>query len=194
MKHLRAAALAGFLALFFCLPLQAATVTLSPDDIKAFAQLDATGDPATFKTSESALGAGFTTTWLFDVSGPQSANVGLEGLGYDWTGYDSFALLVANNNENTWDFSVSVSDGTTTNTSVVQSLPNDSVLSTFVVDLSGLNLATIQSVFVTVAGDLPIGGYDRTAEYHVQVVPVPAAAWMFGSALGLLAWVRRRAA
>lgn len=26
------------------------------------------------------------------------------------------------------------------------------------------------------------------------VVPVPAAAWMFGSALGLLAWVRRRTA
>ncbi len=26
----------------------------------------------------------------------------------------------------------------------------------------------------------------------VQVVPVPAAAWLFGSALGLLAWVRRR--
>jgi hypothetical protein len=28
----------------------------------------------------------------------------------------------------------------------------------------------------------------------VQVVPVPAAVWMLGSALGLLAWVRRRAA
>lgn len=29
---------------------------------------------------------------------------------------------------------------------------------------------------------------------QVQVVPVPAAAWLFGSALGLLAWVRRRTA
>lgn len=27
---------------------------------------------------------------------------------------------------------------------------------------------------------------------HSTVVPIPAAAWMFGSALGLLAWVRRR--
>ena len=27
---------------------------------------------------------------------------------------------------------------------------------------------------------------------EVQVVPVPAAVWLFGSALGLLAWVRRR--
>jgi len=27
---------------------------------------------------------------------------------------------------------------------------------------------------------------------HSAIVPIPAAAWMFGSALGLLAWVRRR--
>jgi hypothetical protein len=27
----------------------------------------------------------------------------------------------------------------------------------------------------------------------VQVVPVPAAAWLFGSAVGLLGWVRRKA-
>ena len=194
MTYLRTAALAGIVALAFSLPLQAATVTLSPEDIKAFTQLDGTGNPTTFKTSESGLGAGFTTTWLFDVSGSQSANVGVAGLGYDWTGNDSFAILVANNNENTWDFSVSVSDGTATNTSAVQSLPNDDTPRLFVVDLAGLNVAEIQSVYVTVAGDLPIGGDDRTAEYHVQVVPVPAAAWMFGSALGLLAWVRRRTA
>ncbi|MDJ0926399.1 MAG: VPLPA-CTERM sorting domain-containing protein [Gammaproteobacteria bacterium] len=192
MTHLRTAALAGFVALIFSLPLQATTVTLSPDEIKAFTQLDATGDPMTFKTSESALGAGFTTAWLFDVSGPQSANVGLAGLGYDWSGHDSFAILIANHNENTWDFSVSVSDGTNTNTSAVQSLPNDDELQLFVVDLTGLNHADIQSVYITVAGDLPIAGHDRTAEYRVQIVPVPAAAWMFGSALGLLAWVRRR--
>ena len=29
---------------------------------------------------------------------------------------------------------------------------------------------------------------------HSSIVPIPAAAWMFGSALGLLAWVRRRVA
>jgi hypothetical protein len=28
----------------------------------------------------------------------------------------------------------------------------------------------------------------------IQVVPIPAASWLFGSALGLLAWLRRRTA
>jgi len=33
---------------------------------------------------------------------------------------------------------------------------------------------------------------DSTAgHYLVQVVPVPAAAWLFGSALGLLGWIRK---
>jgi len=30
------------------------------------------------------------------------------------------------------------------------------------------------------------------ADWTVQVVPIPAAAWLFGSALGLLGWMRRR--
>jgi len=34
------------------------------------------------------------------------------------------------------------------------------------------------------------GAFDMT----FQVIPVPAAAWLFGSALGILGWVRRRAA
>ncbi len=32
-----------------------------------------------------------------------------------------------------------------------------------------------------------------TSNFVVQPVPVPAAAWLFGGALGLLAWMRRRA-
>ena len=39
-------------------------------------------------------------------------------------------------------------------------------------------------------------GTDLTYQFTVQtsVIPVPAAVWLFGSALGLLGWMRRRAA
>ena len=33
----------------------------------------------------------------------------------------------------------------------------------------------------------------RTTGFATTTIPVPAAAWLFGSALGLLGWVRRRA-
>jgi len=123
-----------------------------------------------------------------------SADIGASGLGLNWSGFDTFSLNVANDNENSWSFSVSVSDGATTATSTSQLLPNNSLASLFSVDITGLNLSTINSVFVTVSAELPIDGNDRTAEYTISTVPVPAAAWLFGSALGLLGWRRRRSA
>lgn len=39
----------------------------------------------------------------------------------------------------------------------------------------------------------PTGTYEAYGIVDSAVVPVPAAAWLFGSALGLLGWVRRRA-
>lgn len=41
-------------------------------------------------------------------------------------------------------------------------------------------------------GNPGTGGY--TITFVANVVPVPAAAWLFGSALGLLGWARRRTA
>jgi hypothetical protein len=45
---------------------------------------------------------------------------------------------------------------------------------------------------------VPLGGTQENSQAWMwakfTVVPVPAAAWLFGSALGLLAWVRRRTA
>jgi hypothetical protein len=38
-----------------------------------------------------------------------------------------------------------------------------------------------------------ITSYVPTASFGMSPVPVPATAWLFGSALGLLAWLRRRA-
>jgi hypothetical protein len=37
-------------------------------------------------------------------------------------------------------------------------------------------------------------GEGSTYRLTLQVVPVPAAVWLFGSALGMLGWIRRRAA
>jgi hypothetical protein len=52
-------------------------------------------------------------------------------------------------------------------------------ISAFTVDTASLDRATVQKKLGTLT---------------VQVVPVPAAAWLFGSALGLLGWLRQRSA
>jgi hypothetical protein len=181
-------------------PAHDVTVSLSPVDIQAFTPISATGSPVTFKTSQSVTGASFTTVWSFAVNGPNSADIGLTGISYDWSRFETFSLNIANNNESAWSFKASVSDGVNTATSATQSLAPSpaSVFTAFNVDLLGLDLTAITSIFVTVSGDLPINGFDRTAEYTIATepmiaaVPVPAATWLFGSALGLLFWVRKR--
>ncbi len=56
-----------------------------------------------------------------------------------------------------------------------------------VVETPGVSLViTEQSEFIAIAGTP--SGY----VYTFTVVPVPAAVWLFGSALGLLGWIRRR--
>lgn len=165
------------------LPAQADTVYLDAATIQGFTQISATGSPTTGATNNLATGAEFTTTWLAGVSGANSANVGAAALNLDWTGFDTFEIFVANNNESDWNFTVSVFDGTNTASSTLASLSPDGVRTSFTVDISALNLATIQSVYVTVGGTLPVDGRDRTAEYALTTVPLPAAAWLFGSAL-----------
>jgi len=192
---LGAFALAVLAAIAAALPgrATAAIVSLSPADIQAFTQLSGSGSPVTFKTAQSATGASYTTLWSFAVTGAQSADIGLCCLGYDWSGKDTFALAIANHNESPWSFSVSVSDGAGTATSATQTLAPGGIDTLFSVDISGLNLAAIQSVFVTVSAVLPINGIDRTAEYRITVVPLPASAGFFVSALSLLVWMRRHA-
>jgi hypothetical protein len=55
---------------------------------------------------------------------------------------------------------------------------------------------TSESVYVPFLGDGFDGDFDNgkftAAGYAVTTLPVPAAAWLFGSALGLLGWMRRR--
>ena len=53
-----------------------------------------------------------------------------------------------------------------------------------------------ESVYVQILGSSFDGIYDNgkfaASGFAVTTVPVPAAAWLFGSALGLLGWVRSR--
>jgi hypothetical protein len=55
---------------------------------------------------------------------------------------------------------------------------------------------TTESVYVKLDGDGFDGDFANgrylTGGFAVTTVPVPAAAWLFGSALGLLGWVRSR--
>ena len=174
----------------------AATVTLTTAQIQGFTQIGSSGPnvPATVKTNNDGLGASFTTLWGASADGVHAAFVGLTGLSLDWSAFDTFSMTIANNNENGWDFNVFVFDGTTTNSATLLTLPSDDSFTTFVVDLTGLTTTTITAVALTVSADLPIGGSDRNAEYTVHAVPVPASVWLFSSALGLLVWIRRKAA
>ncbi len=178
------------------LPAFAANVTLTAAQIQSFTQVGSSGGgtPFTFNTNIDGLGASFTTLWGSSDFGVQTALVGLSGLGLDWSAFDTFSMTIANNNENGWDFNVFVFDGTTTNSATLLTLPADNSFTTFVVDLTGLTKTTIADVYLSVSADLPIGGSDRNAEYTVHAVPVPASVWLFSSALGLLVWIRRKAA
>ena len=55
-------------------------------------------------------------------------------------------------------------------------------------------VVTASTISIKRSSPFPINGLNQANEYLFTVVPVPAAVWLFGSALGLLGWVRRRAA
>jgi len=58
------------------------------------------------------------------------------------------------------------------------------------------NIHLVQSVDISESGDILAEGYMDNTQYffHLTAVPVPASVWLFGSALGLLVWTKRRTA
>jgi len=76
----------------------------------------------------------------------------------------------------------------------VVGLAYDASLGLFGADTGSDRLITINSLTgaATVVGSLGVTSINGLS-FAQQVVPIPAAAWLFGSALGLLGWMKRRA-
>ncbi|MBT8440835.1 MAG: VPLPA-CTERM sorting domain-containing protein, partial [Gammaproteobacteria bacterium] len=56
------------------------------------------------------------------------------------------------------------------------------------------NLDCLNAAQVLTSGTFSTGGpaLSHITFYDTEIIPIPAAAWLFGSALGLLGWARRK--
>jgi len=58
--------------------------------------------------------------------------------------------------------------------------------------LNGMNTSSFNGTTLVVSNETATSGYRYTFSTVAQVVPVPAAVWLFGSAIGLLGVARRK--
>jgi hypothetical protein len=59
---------------------------------------------------------------------------------------------------------------------------------------SGDNVVAVEAYYLLEYSIISEGANSNVGGIFVAIVPVPAAVWLFGSALGLLGWIRRRVA
>ena len=175
----------------------AAMVSLNLNDILGFSQLNFSGSVSagTAQTNVDANGVTFLTYWVLG-NGEVSADIGSQGLTLDWSAFDTFSQSILNHDENTWNFSLSASDGISTQTSSTIGIAPDQEQSFSVNLLPLANLNSIEEIYITFSANLPLPGLDTVSEYElsftVNEVPLPASSWLFGSAIMGLGLVRRK--
>jgi hypothetical protein len=175
----------------------AATVSLNLNDILGFSQIDFSGSfsAQSQQTNIDSDGVTFLTFWVLG-DGEVSADIGSQGLALDWSAFDTFSQSILNRDENAWRFSLSASDGLSTQTSsTVEIAPSqEQSLSVNLLPLANLN--SITEVYITVSADLPLPGLDTVSEYElsfdVSEVPLPASSWFFSLSIAALLFVRSK--
>ena len=175
----------------------AAVVSLNLNDILGFSQIDFSGSVSaeSAQTNVDANGVTFLTFWVLG-NGQVSADIGSQGLSLDWSAYDTFSQSILNHDENKWNFSLSASDGITTQTSSTIEIYSGQEQSLSVNLLPLANLDSIEEIYITISANLPLPGLDTVSEYElsfaVNEVPLPASSWFFSLSIAALLFVRSK--
>ena len=175
----------------------AAMVSLNLNDILGFSQIDFSGNVSaqSAQTNVDANGVTFLTFWVLG-DGEVSADIGSQGLTLDWSAFDTFSQSILNHDENTWNFSLSASDGISTQTSSTIGIAPDQEQSLSVSLLPLANLNSITEIYITISANLPLPGLDTVSEYElsfaVNEVPLPASSWLFSLSIAALLFVRTK--